>query len=159
MGQMMTNCDFLLYFGRSLYRHFWTKSIKIHELLKVFRKIFQMRPTRFLGIKVFKSYKQTKLKCSASQNYNNPQNFILAIFCPKTQILPIFFAESHSMGCVFAKKINNFDFRHFLRPPPSGGDFWPIWPPYPHPMGHPTQLPTWLPTFMFFVSNEPKNDA
>ena len=63
------------------------------------------------------------------------------------------------MGCIFAKKINNFDFCHFLLPPPSGGDFWPIWPPYPHPMGHPTRLPTWLPTFMFFVSNEPKNDA
>ena len=63
------------------------------------------------------------------------------------------------MGCIFSKKINNLDFCHFLRPPPSGGDFWPIWPPFPHPMGHPTQLPTWLPTFMFFVSNESKNNA
>ena len=63
------------------------------------------------------------------------------------------------MRCIFAKKINNFDFCHFLRPPPSGGDFWPIWPPCPHPMGHPTQPPTRPPTFMFFVSNESKKDA
>ena len=59
----------------------------------------------------------------------------------------------------FFQKNQQFWFSPFLRPPPLGGDFWPIWPPYPHPMGHPTQLPTRLPTFMFFVSNEPKNDA
>ena len=101
---MMPNYDFLLYFGRSLYRHFWTKSIKIHELLKAFQKIFQIRPTRCLGIKAFKSYKPTKLKCSASQNYNNPQNFILAIFCPKTQILPIFLQNPTKWDVFLPKK-------------------------------------------------------
>ena len=39
---MMPNYDFLLYFGRSLYRHFWIKSIKIHEILKDFQKIFHL---------------------------------------------------------------------------------------------------------------------
>ena len=76
MGQMMPKYDFLLYFGRSLYRHFWIKSIKIHELLKAFQKVFQMRPTRFLAIKAFRNYKQTKVRYSASKNYNNLQNFI-----------------------------------------------------------------------------------
>ena len=104
MGQLMPNYDFLLYFGRSLYRHFWIKSIKIHELLKVFRKIFQMRPTRFLGIKVFKSYKQTNVKCSASKNCNNPQNFILVIFCPKTQIIPIFLQNPTKWDVFLPKK-------------------------------------------------------
>ena len=32
--KMMKKFDFVLYFGRSLYSRFWTKSIKIHELLK-----------------------------------------------------------------------------------------------------------------------------
>ena len=32
----------------------------------------------------------SKQRYAASLNYNNPRNFILAIFCPKTQIIPIF---------------------------------------------------------------------
>ena len=141
MGQMMTNCDFLLYFGRSLYRHFLTKSIKIHELLKVFQKIFQMRPTKFLGIKAFKSYKQTKLKCSASQNYNNPQNFILAIFCPKTQILPIFLQNPTKWDVFLPKKSTILIFVIFynhLHQEVNFGQFGPLTPtPWVTPPTHP----------------------
>ena len=63
------------------------------------------------------------------------------------------------MGCIFAKEINNFDFCHFLRPPPSGPEFWPIWPPCPHPMGHPPHPPTQLPPYMFLLPNESKKCA
>ena len=63
-----------------------------------------MKSTRFLGIKAFKSYKPTKLKCLASQNYNNPQNFILAIFGPKTSIFPIFLQNPTNWDVFFPKK-------------------------------------------------------
>ena len=55
---------------RSLYRHFWTKWVEIHEILKEFWKLFQMRPTKFVCFKVFKIYKQPKLNSSIAQEIN-----------------------------------------------------------------------------------------
>ena len=80
----------------------------------------------------------------------------MAIFCQKNQIIPNFFAESHQLGCIFSKKINNLYFRHFLQPPPSGvifGQFCHLTPtPWVTPPGQPL---TYLP-LCFLCPTSPK---
>ena len=59
--------QYVLYFGRSLYRRFWIKWVEIHKILKEFWKLFQMRPTAVVCNKELKSYKQSKLNGSIAQ--------------------------------------------------------------------------------------------
>ena len=70
-----------------------------------------------------------------------------------------FLAQIIKLQHILTKKINILNFCHFLQPPPSGPQFWPIWPPCPHPMGHPPHPPTPLPSYMFLLPNESKKCA
>ena len=87
---------YLLYFGRSLHRCFWTKWVEIHEILKGFWKIYQVRPTIFFFSKALKNYKQSKLNGSYLKNSNNHYNLILVNFSPFFKMKQIFLQKTTS---------------------------------------------------------------
>ena len=61
MGVKELKHQILLYFRGSLYRRFSTKLDKICAVLKGFFQLFQMPPTAFFQLFLFRSYKQSKL--------------------------------------------------------------------------------------------------
>ena len=95
-GSIAQKRRYLLYFGRSLYCCFWTKWVEIHEILKGFWKIYQVRPTIFFFSKALKNYKQSKLNGSYLKNSNNHYNLILVNFSPFFKMNQIFLQKSTS---------------------------------------------------------------
>ena len=94
-GSIAQKRRYLLYFGRSLYRCFWTKWVEIHEIMKEFWKICQVRPSKFFFSKVLKNYKQSKLNGSYLKNSNN-RYLILVNFSPFFKMNLIFLQKPSS---------------------------------------------------------------
>ena len=68
----------------------------------------------------------SKVEWLIPQNQQKPPGLLFGIFHPGFQFTFGFLAKIIKLQHILTKKINILNFRHFLQPPPSGPQFWPI---------------------------------
>ena len=104
----------LLNFRRSQTHHFLTNLTEIHELLKAFFMLFQMRLAKNIFSQPCKRYKLSKLNGYNPKITNNHHNCNLAFFHQNSNSLLVFWLLSLSCNIIWSK---NLIFR-FLSPFP-----------------------------------------